>query len=134
MAKCKYCGFDAPRNSDEDCPDNPDNKKGLNIGTHTPGEWEVCGTTIFVLNNQRVQSNRLRITQEPGWTDEAGVRPSQEELEANARLIKLAPEILKALKELAKQEDWEGEDVSPDSPVGKAWKLISKVEGRKLHE
>ena len=21
MAKCKYCGFDAPRLSDEDCPD-----------------------------------------------------------------------------------------------------------------
>ncbi len=27
MSECKYCGYDAARQTDEDCPDNPANKK-----------------------------------------------------------------------------------------------------------
>lgn len=39
-------------------------------------------------------------------------------------------ELLEALKALIRQEDWEGDDVSPDSPIGKARAVIAKAEGR----
>lgn len=45
-------------------------------------------------------------------------------------LTAINTELLEALKGLAKQEDWQAEDVSPDSPIGKAWKVINKAEGR----
>jgi len=48
---------------------------------------------------------------------------------ANVRLIAAAPELLEALMALARQEDWEGEDVNPDSPVGRAWAAIAKATG-----
>jgi hypothetical protein len=52
-----------------------------------------------------------------------------QETAADIALICAAPDMLEALKELAKQEDWIGEDISPDSPIGKAWAAIAKAEG-----
>lgn len=100
------------------------------MGTHTPGEWEVCGTSVFVLNNQRVQSNRLRITQDPGWTDEAGVRPSQKELEANARLIACAPELLEACIEAISLFDEYPELHEMKGTFEVLTNAIAKAEGR----
>lgn len=52
---------------------------------------------------------------------------TKEEAEANAQLIAAAPDLLAACKRLAKQEDWEGEGVDPESPVGRAWAAIAKA-------
>lgn len=47
-----------------------------------------------------------------------------QEQESNARFLVAVTDLLDALKTLARQEDWQGDDVDPDSPVGKAWTAI----------
>lgn len=53
-------------------------------------------------------------------------RPGYKE---NRALIQAAPEMLDVLEVLAKQEDWEGDDVRPDSPIGRAWAVIAEAKG-----
>ena len=50
-------------------------------------------------------------------------------IDANGYLIAAAPELLKALEVLCKQEDREDEHVPPNSPIGKARAVIKKARG-----
>jgi len=50
------------------------------------------------------------------------------QVEANARLIASAPDLLAALRGLVNQDDWEGEDIAPDSPIGKARAALARAE------
>lgn len=45
-------------------------------------------------------------------------------------------EAINVLRDLARQEDWEGEDVTPASPIGRAWRLLEKekTEDKQLWE
>ena len=56
---------------------------------HTPGEWLKVGTTVYALNERGV--NRFFCSVQDAHTPAA-------ELEANARLIAAAPDLLEALK------------------------------------
>ena len=55
--------------------------------------------------------------------------------DANAAFIVRAcnsfDDMLEALEALYKQEDWNGEDIPDDSPIGKARKAIQKARGEK---
>lgn len=42
-----------------------------------------------------------------------------------------ATDLLEACKALANQEDWQGEDIEPNSPVGRARAAIAKAEREK---
>lgn len=72
---------------------------------HTPGEWVREGLTIYALDESGT-NNRFYTQVQGGWSwrslncNGGGTRTSEEELEANARLIAAAPEMLEALKEL----------------------------------
>lgn len=68
---------------------------------HTPGKWEVDGTSVYGLQDCSWQGkpdkkNRFFLKVYSGGRDTA----SEEELEANARLIASAPELLEACKEV----------------------------------
>lgn len=66
------------------------------MSKHTQGDWLVAGgTTVYCLNAHGY--NRFTAQVQRGHTDSKW--PTEpEELEANARLIAAAPEILEALK------------------------------------
>lgn len=57
--------------------------------------------------------------------------PSRLEIidEDKERLIAAAPELLSALESLVRQEDWHGEDVPAESPIGRAMAAIAKATG-----
>lgn len=68
----------------------------------TPGPWEVDGNTVYALESagwhrgvERMQNRFSALVQSP--------RTSSSELEANARLIAAAPDLLEAL-EMARSE------------------------------
>jgi len=65
---------------------------------HTPGPWlQVIGRAfVFAFNSKRY--NRFSVHVEPGHDDDEQ-RTSVAELEANARLIAAAPDMLEALEE-----------------------------------
>lgn len=71
-------------------------------GKHTPGEWFRDGTTVYALNDQG--TNRMLISCGGGYvyqphdrTSLSHERTPSNEVEANARLISAAPELLDAL-------------------------------------
>ena len=70
---------------------------------HTPGPWKLAGesvskqTFVYALNDRG--TNQFWFDIQPGWTCD-GVRTSDAELEANARLIAAAPDLLAALTAL----------------------------------
>jgi hypothetical protein len=43
--------------------------------------------------------------------------------------IAAAPDLYAALEALCRQEDWEGEDIPPDSPVGMARAALARARG-----
>lgn len=59
---------------------------------HTPGPWFVTGTGLSRYVEGRV---RPGVLQEVAW---CGATEVQDQMEANARLIAAAPELLEALK------------------------------------
>lgn len=65
---------------------------------HTPGPWLVQETTVYALNDERNPANRFTASVDSGWADEKR-RISRQEVEANARLIAAAPELLEALSQ-----------------------------------
>jgi hypothetical protein len=60
---------------------------------YTPGPWLLEPRFVYALN--RHQINRFSLMIQSGYADEG--RTSNEELEANARLIAAAPELYEAL-------------------------------------
>ena len=83
---------------------------------HTPGPWH------------HGQKNKRSVFGKDGWrVADCGTAfsKSDDEMEANARLIAAAPDLLEALKEL---RDWYRENVG--LPACKANAAIDKAEGR----
>lgn len=70
------------------------------MSKHTPGPWFIEQTTVYALNKERIQVNRFTASIDRGWGDD-GKRIEQQEVEANAKLIAAAPELLEALQDLA---------------------------------
>ena len=66
---------------------------------HTPGPWLVQETTVYALNDERNPANRFTASVDSGWADEK-CRISRQEVEANARLIAAAPDLLESLTNL----------------------------------
>lgn len=74
---------------------------------HTPGPWKIDGATVFALD-ERGHVNRFSARVQGGYVSylrslprSKAERTSDAELEANARLIAAAPELLDALEGLA---------------------------------
>lgn len=98
------------------------------MSKHTQGDWLVAGgTTVYCLNAHGY--NRFTAQVQRGHTDSKW--PTEpDELEANARLIAAAPELLEALKEvlpyLTDGED-AGDEATQLAPIVRA--AIKKAEG-----
>jgi hypothetical protein len=75
---------------------------------HTPGPWLLSGATVYALDETGT-CNRFSVRPDGGWTyrspgslGSTGDRTTEAELQANARLISAAPELLDALTETAR--------------------------------
>lgn len=66
------------------------------MSKHTHTEWMREGNTVYALNLEG--SNRFIAQVQGGWATQGRVRTDEAELEANARLIAAAPELLKILQ------------------------------------
>lgn len=91
---------------------------------HTPGPWGCDGTEVHAEHLVICTAYRSRTDDEGNWM-------SNEEVEANARLIAAAPELLRALRNLL---PWGG-DPKHRPPQGwgmwaEAIEAIAKAEGR----
>lgn len=91
---------------------------------HTPGPW----TFDTKRSPARLVAGNSAALAMVYLTDPETKKRSAEHL-ANARLIAAAPELLEALEALYVQEDWEGEDIDPASPIGKARAAIASARG-----
>lgn len=81
------------------------------MSKHTPGPWLIAaGTTVYALNAHGY--NRFSAQAQRGHTSDKWPT-DEEELEANARLIAAAPELLEALKDCSEYLS----DI-PESAVG----------------
>jgi hypothetical protein len=66
---------------------------------HTKAPWLTENNFVYALNNNN--ENIFYLSVQAGWGDrtkKVALRTSPEELEANARLIAAAPDLLEALK------------------------------------
>ncbi len=69
------------------------------MNMHTPGEWKRTGFTVYATEGERGKdANRFYAAVSPGHIN--GVRTTEDELLANARLIAAAPDLLEAVVEL----------------------------------
>lgn len=66
------------------------------MNKHTHTEWLREGNTVYALNLEG--SNRFYLQVQGGWATQGRVRTDEAELEANARLIAVAPELLELLQ------------------------------------
>lgn len=90
---------------------------------HTPGPWDCDGTEVYAEHLCVSIAYRTRTCDEGNWMP-------NEEVEANARLIAAAPELLEAAR-LANQELIDLGQGSSASPALRAlWSAIAKAEGR----
>ena len=69
----------------------------MTANKHTPQEWLRDGTTVYALNVEG--TNRFSAQVQGGWATSGRNRTEASELEANARLIAAAPELLALLDE-----------------------------------
>lgn len=68
------------------------------MSKYTVQDWLVDGNTVYALNAEG--SNRFVATVQGGWTTEGRNRTSDEELNDNARLMAVAPELLQLLQDV----------------------------------
>ncbi len=73
------------------------------MSKHTQQEWQRDGATVYALNVEG--TNRFVAQVQGGWATQGRNRTDAEEVEANARLIAAAPELLEALERLVKAVD-----------------------------
>lgn len=84
------------------------------MSKHTQQEWQRDGSTVYALNIEG--TNRFVAQVQGGWATQGRNRTDAEEVEANARLIAAAPELLEACQTFA---EWlRREDAGSD---GQAW-------------
>jgi hypothetical protein len=83
------------------------------MSKHTQQEWQRDGTTVYSLNVEG--ANRFVAQVQGGWATQGRNRTEAEEIEANARLIAAAPEILSAL--IAAMHRLKEIEVTCDIPV-----------------
>jgi hypothetical protein len=97
---------------------------------HTKEEWKVEDTTVYALefdswNRGAARTGRLR---NRFWAHVYGYRDTpQEELEANARLMAAAPELLSALQEMMSYIRLESQDMAYN--YARAESAIKKATG-----
>lgn len=65
------------------------------MSKHTHTEWLREGNTVYALNLEG--SNRFVAQVQGGWAIQSRVRTDESEIEANARLIAAAPDLLSSL-------------------------------------
>lgn len=80
--------------------------------THTPGPWHGNGTNSDDPDTYAIYSANSRFICSVKWPFREGdsEQPSDEEREANARLIKEAPFMLETLKQIVRIHDHEAYD------------------------
>ncbi|MDE9773729.1 hypothetical protein OS049_07755 [Pseudomonas aeruginosa] len=83
------------------------------MSKHTPGPWYRDGTTVYALNPQNFNRFSAQIH---------GAHTPQSELEAVARLVAAAPELLEALQDL---DALRGPFPPSDEAVEDAWRKAS---------
>jgi hypothetical protein len=108
------------------------------MAKHTPGPWTQKGHSVFIFNKSG--HNRVAISVNTGCRCGCEEPALIEELEADARLIAAAPELLKALKGFeglwlpTKDNDKKDEDiVQCQVSIGAIRKMkqaIAKTEGK----
>lgn len=80
------------------------------MSKHTPGPWLIVDRTVYALTDDGKRNRFYAAVQDP-FT-------SFDELEANARLISAAPELLEALEGVMRMIKWAKEnDDSPKSAL-----------------
>lgn len=89
-------------------------------GKHTPGPWLLQDRTVYALNDERIPVNRFTASVDSGWLHDKA-RVSREEVDANARLIAAAPELLEALESMLEIYD---------DGVGRDWELQAWKDAR----
>lgn len=90
------------------------------MGKHTPGPWDRVGTLVYALNEDGF--NRFCALVQDAHT-------AKQELEANARLIAAAPELLEALEQFVAWVDAPCESAFSDSQLASARAAIAKAKG-----
>ncbi|MDO9345069.1 MAG: hypothetical protein Q7T99_16450 [Pseudomonas sp.] len=71
---------------------------------HTPGPWLIQDSTVYALNERRPPVNRFHASVDSGY-DNCDKRISREEVNANAKLIAAAPDLLEALEAFERIKD-----------------------------
>jgi hypothetical protein len=100
------------------------------MSEYTAQEWQRDGTTVYALNIEG--TNRFSAQVQGGWATDGRLRTDADELEANARLIAAAPELLEALRDLMPEfESRLGDFESPEwhDCWNKAVAAIAKATG-----
>lgn len=95
---------------------------------HTPGPWLVSRSTVYALTEDalgRTVNRFTAIVQSAHQPHEAATG----ELEANARLMAAAPELLESLKALADFVDAYHRSVDASGYLDEAFAAIAKAEG-----
>jgi hypothetical protein len=100
------------------------------MSEYTAQEWQRDGTTVYALNIEG--TNRFSAQVQGGWATDGRLRTDADELEANARLIASAPDLLEALRVLTEYNAEMSGDVSlfdRDDLWQKAEAAIAKATG-----
>jgi hypothetical protein len=109
------------------------------MAEHTPGPWEVGGVGNTCVTPSTDKQERICVCWDtfPKQLDDGSWEDHTQEIQANARLIAAAPELLAALKECRDRlSDWvecsdRNEDVADDNAaLEMAIAAIAKAEGR----
>jgi len=69
---------------------------------HTPSPWKLEGTMVYALEHHGWKNGKEQVTNRFSACLQKGPTISKEELEANAQIMKAAPDLFQALKDLTK--------------------------------